>query len=222
MTEDRLAGLGLLSVGAAHELATPLATIAVLLGDWRRHPLIGTDPALSADLAAMEAALTQARRIAEEWRSALVPHAPSPARPDIGAVLAAWASDHPGVALTFHPSHEPVDLPADPTLAQALRALLDNAARASPAGVELIVEPDGPHVALIVRDQGPGFSTATLDRVMAGEPVPREGGFGLGLFLARLAAERSGGRLTATNRPGGGAEVRLILPRGTGTEAAGP
>jgi signal transduction histidine kinase len=105
-------------------------------------------------------------------------------------------------------------------VAAALAGLLDNAIRATPqhGTVELGAEQDGPLVRLVVRDRGPGVSAALL--ADPGRPFAVDGsaltrkrdGLGLGLAIARLAAERHGGRLVLRARPGGGIEAAIELP----------
>ena len=85
-------------------------------------------------------------------------------------------------------------------------------------GAQLCVE-DGGELAIRVRDEGPGIPPAELERVF--EPFYRlessrnrdSGGTGLGLGIARDIAQAHGGTLTLGNRPGGGLEALLVLPR---------
>jgi signal transduction histidine kinase len=113
-------------------------------------------------------------------------------------------------------------------VAAGLAGLLDNAIRATPehGTVELGAEPAagsdagraGPLVRLVVRDRGPGISAAILADpgrpfVVDGSTLTRKrDGLGLGLAIARLAAERQGGRLSLRPRPDGGTEAALELP----------
>lgn len=104
-------------------------------------------------------------------------------------------------------------------LARALLNLLDNAARYTPAGgrITLRVEADAREVAFIVEDTGPGFSPEALAK--AGEALytsdaarPQGGHQGLGLYFARQAAGRHGGRLELGNT-GQGARAVLTVSR---------
>jgi len=104
----------------------------------------------------------------------------------------------------------------------ALAALLDNALRATPehGRIELAVEPIDGALRLVVRDRGPGMSAELLADI--GRPFAVDGsaltrqrdGLGLGLAIARLVAERHGGRLDLKPNPGGGIEAALELPVG--------
>lgn len=107
-------------------------------------------------------------------------------------------------------------------LVQALRNLLANARRAAGGGgtVELCLEAAGGDVRFHVRDSGPGLPEALGERIF--EPfVSGSGSSGLGLSVARQIAERHGGRLSATNHPGGGAEFVLSIPDVTFEEPEG-
>lgn len=106
-------------------------------------------------------------------------------------------------------------------LEQALSNLLDNALAYSPAGgvVTVDLEPSEARLALRVRDQGPGLPDFALGRAFeAFYALPKPGseakGTGLGLAFVKEIAELHGGRATIGNRPEGGAEARLELPKG--------
>jgi two-component system sensor histidine kinase RegB len=102
---------------------------------------------------------------------------------------------------------------SDSTLKQMIFNVMDNALEASPqwVGLEALHEADA--LSLVVTDNGPGFSENVLAQF--GKPyLSSKGrpGRGMGLFLAVNVARRLGGTVTAANRPGGGAVVRLTLP----------
>jgi signal transduction histidine kinase len=95
-------------------------------------------------------------------------------------------------------------------LQQVFGNLLRNAVQALPAGGRVTVQvvEEATHVAVVVEDEGAGFSESALARL--GEPFysEKEGGMGLGLVVAKDICEAHGGRLTVENRSGGGARVR--------------
>jgi two-component system, sensor histidine kinase RegB len=61
--EDHIVRMGLLASGAAHELGTPLASLAVILGDWRRMPVIASNPELLQEVEEMQAAVKRCKSI---------------------------------------------------------------------------------------------------------------------------------------------------------------
>jgi two-component system sensor histidine kinase RegB len=216
--EDGIVRMGLFASGAAHELGTPLATLSVILNDWRRMPLLTNDPELRGELEEMQAEVQRCKAIVTDiLHSAGEPRGEAmeatPARAFLDDVVAAWQPTHPNVPLD-HRSGElgGAALVGEASLRQAIWNLLDNAAEMSPLGIGLHAtrHPDG--LAIAVTDQGPGFSEAQLAAVGRPSRSIKGEGHGLGLFLAANVARRQGGRLEATNRIGGGAEVRLVLP----------
>lgn len=102
----------------------------------------------------------------------------------------------------------------DETLGQALMNLLNNAADASPAHVEIDTNWTDEHIVIEVSDRGPGFPEAAIRS--AGEVFfstkGQESGRGLGLFLAKATVERVGGSLTLSRREGSGSVARLMIP----------
>lgn len=108
---------------------------------------------------------------------------------------------------------------------QAVDNLIDNALRFAPQDteVEISAEMAGPDLAIEVRDRGPGFPPSFLPQAFerfARPGVDRArgaGGAGLGLSIVRAIAQAHGGQAVARNRDGGGAVVRLELPRPSGS-----
>lgn len=106
-------------------------------------------------------------------------------------------------------------------LQRALLNIIENAVRYSPKGgrVQMLLQSSAQEsVEFVVRDEGPGFGPEALAH--AAEPFWRQdaargadGHYGLGLGIAAETAQRHGGALRLGNQPGGGAEVRLVLPQ---------
>lgn len=117
----------------------------------------------------------------------------------------------------FHCDRESVE--------RALAHLIDNAVKFQPSSavtrvdVAPVESAAGPAVRFSVLDRGPGVATPDLARIFepfeqGRDPVTgnRPSGIGIGLFEARMTAERHGGTLEALPREGGGSEFRLVLP----------
>lgn len=216
--EDHIVRMGLLASGAAHELATPLASLSVILGDWKKQPAFATDPALSEEIDEMQAAVARCKATlggilyaAGEARSEAVER--TSLAVFTAETLAAWDAARPGVAVLDDALDRPVSIVADRTLKQVIFNLLDNAAEAGATRIVLRTERLDDDLRLTVRDNGRGFAPAMLAAI--GKPYSstktREGA-GLGLFLAVNVLRKLGGRVTATNGAGGGAVVTLSLP----------
>ncbi|QEI08152.1 HAMP domain-containing protein [Pigmentiphaga aceris] len=146
---------------------------------------------------------------------------------DIDALLASLQSDMQdmGHIVEVH-GRANGPLPAYPrTLKRCLQNLLDNAIRYG-GSASMQVEDTPEQVCVIVSDRGPGLPEAMLQQVF--EPFFRleasrnadTGGYGLGLSIAQTVARAHGGDLVLRNRPGGGLDAVLRLPRPAGTAAA--
>ena len=216
--EDGIVRMGLFASGAAHELGTPLASLSVILSDWRRMPELANDPELSAELDVMQTEVQRCKAIVTDiLHSAGEPR--SEAIESVGAqafldeVVAAWRPTHAAVHLDYTARDlGGAAVVAGASLRQALWNLLDNAAEAAGDEVALVATRGAEDLRIAVVDRGPGFSENQLATIGKPGQSRKGAGHGLGLFLAANVARRLGGRLEAENRAGGGAEVRLILP----------
>jgi two-component system sensor histidine kinase RegB len=216
---EKLASLATLAAGAAHELATPLSTIAVVAKELERSLASGPDE-VRADLRLVREQVARCREILDRMAA----HSGE----NVGESLARLTSEawieaaldglsgrervrierpsRPGAALVGPPR----------ALGDALRGLLKNALQASgrDAPVTLRVSAEMGRIRATVQDQGKGMPPEILARV--GEPFfttkgPGEG-MGLGLFLTRALAEQLGGEFHIASRPGAGTEAWIDLP----------
>ncbi len=219
--EEHIVRMGLLASGAAHELGTPLSSIAVMLGDWRREPAIATSPALLADLDDMRTEVTRCKDILSQVLLASGEvRGMGPVRTTLKTFLAGIVGDWRGktqVAAAYeHLMTSDPRIVADKALAQTITNLLDNALEAGGRTIALCAWWDGDRLVLSVRDDGRGFAPAILDGL--GKPymsTKTRRGAGLGLFLAVNVLRTLGGTVSARNREGGeggGGEVTLTLP----------
>lgn len=217
--EEHIIRMGLLASGAAHELGTPLATLAVILGDWKHMPEFKGNPVLLEEIAEMQTQLKRCKSIVSGiLLSAGETRGESSAATTINTfldeVVAEWRIGRPVVAFEFENRIDP-DLPvvSDSTLKQMICNVLDNALEASPHWLRMEATREDDALVLQVTDAGPGFAEAMLAQF--GKPYNsskgRPGG-GLGLFLVVNVARTLGGAVTASNLEQGGAMVRLTLP----------
>jgi signal transduction histidine kinase len=106
------------------------------------------------------------------------------------------------------------------SLRRMIVALVDNALDHAASQVAVVVSTDRGDVVLTVSDDGPGFGDdlrgSAFDRFATaraeGATAGRERHYGLGLALVAEVVDRHGGRVTAADRPPGGAEVTVRLP----------
>jgi two-component system sensor histidine kinase RegB len=213
---ERLASLATLAAGAAHELATPLGTIAVAAREIERRA-DQLQPARSEDARLIRTQVDRCRGILDRLAAdAGASAGEAPSRMPLRQILDAAMRDTPSAAPVEIGGTPDVEIVAPPrALAQAIRAVLKNGQEAAPGTpLALLVTADGIEAHIVVRDLGDGMDEHTLARV--GEPFfttksPGQG-MGLGLFLATTVIEKLGGRLAVKSRRGQGTEVTVDLP----------
>lgn len=209
--------MGLLASGAAHELGTPLASVAVMLGDWRRDAAVTRSPELLADVEAMSREVARCKDILGQiLLAAGEVRGDRPVRTTLRALVrdtvAAWSGHDVAVTVDDRLTDDPA-IVADRPLAQAITTLLDNAAEAGARRIAVSLSIRAGEVTLRVADDGRGFDAAML--MGFGEPYrssKQRHGAGLGGFLASNVLRTLGGTATARNRDEGGAEILLRWP----------
>lgn len=217
--EDHIVRMGLLASGAAHELGTPLATLSVILGDWRRMPEFSRNPVLQEEIAEMQTQLQRCKTIVSGiLLSAGEARGESSVKTTIHTFLddlvQEFRDTRPVVAFEYE-NRIGQDLPVvfDSALKQMICNVLDNALEASPLWLRLEAWQQDEALLLLVADAGPGFAAPMLAQL--GKPYQSskgKTGGGLGLFFVVNVARKLGGTVSARNPDLGGAEVLLNLP----------
>ena len=214
---ERAIALGTLAAGTAHELGTPLATMAILAGelaaelqDPQQREVVATlrgqlarckqslarlavdAGALPADSGRAERAAVFVRTLLEDWRA---------------------GRTEPVVDLRIELEEDSPLIVVERTLQQALVNVLNNAAEASRQRVEVTARCSGEALRLEVRDDGPGVGEALRER-LGREVVTTKGeqGLGLGLYLAHSVLRRLGGSVAYESHAEGGTTVVVDVP----------
>lgn len=233
---QKLAVLGELSSGIAHEINTPLAVIGqeaeLLRADVET---LGPGPVREGLARRLDSIETQVRRCGDITHGMLqlVRKAAPVCQPvalaqlcEDMALLAEREAQRRGVRIVrrYTPAMDEM-LTDPPQLKQVVLNLLVNAVQAVQAGgrVELAARPGAPGwVEIEVRDDGPGIPEQNLTRIF--NPFfttkPPGQGTGLGLSVCLGIVDRLGGTLGAANAPGGGAVFTVRLPVGANRRAA--
>ncbi len=228
---DRLAAIGTMAAGVAHEINNPLAYLMLNL-DWiaRKLPESAQEPAsVEALIELLREARAGAERVASivrELRAFSRADSETRRRVDLAAVarsairIAGHELRHRArVSTSFEPAG--AVWANEARLEQVVLNLLLNAAHAMPEGrgdsneIHLTVRPDGPDlVVLEVVDNGEGIPPEILPRIF--DPFfttkPRGVGMGLGLSICHGIVMALGGQITARSTPHEGTTFRVILP----------
>jgi len=219
---ERLTSLVTLAAGAAHELGTPLGTIAVVARELGRYASALRDgDMLRDDAKLIRSEVERCQHILQRMSAdGAEPVGESPRTVEVGELLRRTLEEVPDARR----SHVTVDvadatavlfLPVQATI-QSLFALVSNAleADAKDGHVVLRAQRRGPEIAFSVCDNGMGMSEEILRRIAEPFFTTKEPGRGMGLgtFLVRSFAERLGGALSYESTPGRGTTATLILP----------
>ena len=217
LRNERVVALGNLAAGAAHELGTPLATMAVLVGELSADDSL--PPQAKSDIELVRSQVRECKRII----TGLAARAGSSRAEAVQAVSAdawierlveRWRRQRPQVVpeVQIDGAIPAPRIAADATLEQALLNLFNNAADASPLDVGIYAGWDAQQVRVEVADRGQGIAPGISERLGRDPVSTRDEGAGIGVVLALSAVEHSGGTLSITDRPGGGTLARVLLP----------
>lgn len=221
LEEDNLVRLGLMASGAAHELGTPLTTLAVTMDDWASLGLPEGERG-KAELSRMQEELSRCRRIVSDMLLKAGQERLVDMRTEIVAVfiadtLAEWRAEGGRLTISVEDQAGSVAITADPLLTQVLRQILDNAAEAGATQMHIHIARAEGEVVITLSDNGPGFPSDLLAaRERDKHIVQTDPGRGLGLLLVVTSLRRLSGRLRLSNGNAGGASVSLTLPQAGG------
>lgn len=218
----RFQALGALAAGTAHELGTPLGTIAVVAEEISRDAAAGAEARRRGQV--IGAQVERCREVVTRMRAGMRQAAAGAGvalGPAVARGVEAWRAAHPAVAVVVRAeaAERVVALEAADVEA-AVCALLDNALHAlggstAQAPIVVTVGEDRGAPVVSVEDEGAGVAAEVAGRL--GEPFattkdPGEG-MGLGLYLVRSLVEQIGGRLEVSPRRPVGTRVALLLSR---------
>ncbi len=218
LESERMLALGTLATSAAHELGTPLATMAIISKELTQE--YANQPELLAQLGILQKQVSRCKEILSSiTRNAGQARADAmqglSLRDFLQDAIQRWRDTRPATELVvsmpsniFNPN-----VVVDRTLTQALQNMLDNAADESPERVLFNAEWDDKILTIQIRDFGKGLSAETKNKL--GTPFftsKDEKGMGLGVYLTQTTLARYGGELSLNNHAEGGVMTRVNLP----------
>lgn len=216
--EQQMSALGALAAAAAHELGTPLATIALVSRELEKE--LSPDDPMAEDVTLLNSEAARCRdilaRLARTPGEAgehpyrrmplpqLVEYAAEPyeknAEVEVSVEIAAGTDRSTAPSVAFRPE-----------ILQGLGNFIENAIQFAQNRVTLGLAWDERYISIEIGDDGPGFSPDMLHRL--GEPYVstrrQSGRMGLGVFIAKTLLERTGARVRFDNQPEGGASVKV-------------
>ncbi len=214
--DEQLIVLGTLAASTAHELGTPLGTMA-LLSDELKETI--DDPDAQQILNTLKQQITRCKDALATLSAStggvrLTGGEILPVNVFLQRILSEWQQSHPSVQLhTDWQGLEPAPgILADRTLSQALCNILDNATDASPNDVEWHANWDSNSLSMEINDRGEGLSQEAVQLIGTRPYSDKSDGMGLGLFLAHSIISRFAGEVRLINRDGGGVTTRIRLP----------
>ncbi|WP_374089723.1 ATP-binding protein [Methylomicrobium lacus] len=223
LRDERVIALGTLAASAAHDMGTPLGTIAIVAHELRQDFPQHRFPDLHEKIDIMQQQVDRCKQaLSVMSASAGEIRAESGRVMRVAAyiddVINLWRTQKSTVKLNFFIDPDTVDeaeIIAERTLTHALINILNNAADASGdnrKGIEFHVAWDLRLLHIKIRDYGPGFPPEMVESAGRQPLVSRKRGLGVGLFLTYSTISRLGGTIRLYNAEPHGACVDITLP----------
>ena len=220
MRDEQLVALGTLAASTAHELGTPLSTMALLLEELDAPDV--TDEQKRENITVMRGQVTRCRDALTTLSLSaggirLVGGAAVSLRQYMQDLCEECEATRPGklLSLSWLTKGEAPTIVIDRSISQALANIIDNAQKLSNKETEIHALWCSKNIELTVSDRGPGIPDA-IQSLMGKEPIAIDSsgsdGLGLGLFLAYSVIRRFNGKVNMVNRSGGGSITTIILP----------
>jgi two-component system sensor histidine kinase RegB len=212
LRNERIISVASIAAGTAHEIRTPLATMAVIVDELGfEYPQLKDDlDALARQIARCEAVLKKLVSTTTEDSRMTV----SSASVLIQNLLNEWSLARPEIKLkTVLPEKEAaLEVRYDQSLLHALMSLLNNAADVSPEFVSLRLASSPGWLQILIEDHGPGIPAEVVGKLGKTSISRKQGGLGLGMLLGRASVERLGGEVRLIGKQGPGTRLEVRLP----------
>ncbi len=219
LRDQQMVTLGTLAAGTAHDLGTPLASLAIIAGDITDGYTAESDPELFENQGILREQIQRCKKILS-----VLSENSGESRADEGhlvtvknfvdSVLTDWLEQHPASIYQskLESLNSQLKIIYDKTISQALINLLNNALDESSESIRVITDIDQKDLLIVIIDRGFGITEKQIE--MAGEISfsNKPDGMGIGLLLAITTIRRSGGSVDFHHRKSGGTRTRVRLP----------
>ena len=215
---EQLVKLGVLAASTAHDLGTPLNSMALLLEDIE-YDEAGQQPQLLHKTRQMREQIDRCRQaLTTLSKSAgnvsLKSGRAQPLAEYLQSLITNWRQQHPDTDIELHfvNAESSAAVMADEVLNLALTNIVDNAIEVSPQRIDINASQSESGWDLEIRDYGPGLSRESQQQIGKQGYSTKQYGLGLGLFLSHTIIERLGGIVQLSNHPDGGLCTHIQLP----------
>lgn len=216
---EKLAALGKLSAGLAHELRNPLNTVSMLIYAMRRE--LSADEPMSADLHIVQGELQRMSLLIDQFLEFARPRPPHFQRERLDEIMEETllligpeARTRRVMVCKEWEKHLPPVWIDGAQIKQVFLNLLLNAMQAMPNGGRIIVRIHVSNGSILtaINDEGPGIPPEVRANLFQPFFTTKQGGTGLGLSISQRIVEGHNGRLRILSQPGSGATVIVRLP----------
>jgi len=215
---ERLAALGQLTAGLAHELRNPLGTIKASAEMLNQETLLDTPQVMKEMASYIESEVDRMNSLITSFLNFARPLEIHPVLADLQEVVSDVIRRLPlskGVAVEESVAPDARNFQFDPaTLSIALSNLIQNAIQASAPGttVRVAAKRSGGEIEITVEDQGEGISPQNLENIFNPFFTTKSDGVGLGLAIVAKIIDEHHGKITAASTVGQGTTFRITVP----------
>jgi len=221
LKNEQMIALGTQAASAAHEMGTPLSTIALIAGDLKHDFAQQAQLAMYRDdIATIEKQVALCKASLDRMKVTAGSDAASAGAPVgveewLAQFIEKWRLRSPAIQLKLHASAPDARIRNEQDLGRILLILLDNAAHAAAAtntAADVSLSVEGQSARIRIEDRGPGISPELLKRLGSEQVKSSSGGQGLGLMLAFATARQIGAHIKLTSRLGAGTIATVTVP----------